>query len=96
MTNIYFIENATGDIKIGRSEDVLARIKQLQTGNSSNLKLRFTINNVKETFEDHIHEICNAYHRQGEWFNSKVIDHLQKHPTFKELMIPVRHKKTLS
>jgi len=93
MTNIYFIENANGDIKIGRSEDVIARLKQLQTGNSFKLKLRFTINEVKETFEDHVHEICQAYRLEGEWFNSNVITHLQKVPFFKESMIPFRHKK---
>ena len=93
MTNIYFIENANGEIKIGRSEDVISRLRQLQTGNSSNLKLRFTINEVKETFEAHIHEIVQAYHIQGEWFKSGAITHLQKVPFFKETMIPVRHKK---
>lgn len=90
MTNIYFIENAEGDIKIGRSEDVGKRLRQLQTGNSYRLKLKYVIPNVNETFEDHVHGICEAFHKQGEWFEKDALNHLLKHPFYKKEMIAYR------
>jgi hypothetical protein len=87
MTNIYFIE-CNNHIKIGRSENVQKRLKELQTGNNENMRLLYIIEQVEETFETFIHEICSRYRENGEWFKKDVINHLLNHPWYKENMKP--------
>ena len=85
MTNIYFIKSKDS-IKIGRSDDVLKRQKELQVANSEKLEILYIIENVEETFESHIHGICSNFNVSGEWFKLEVLDHLMKHPWYKENM----------
>ena len=87
MGNVYFITNKSA-IKIGYSEDINRRIKQLQTGNEEILELLNIIENVDLNFEKHIHSVCKAYHIGGEWFHIQVLDFLlnKTSPWFKENM----------
>jgi hypothetical protein len=85
MTNIYFIQGKDS-IKIGRSEDVVKRQKELQVANSERLNILYIIENVEESFETHIHGICENYHISGEWFKNEALNHLLRHPWFKENM----------
>jgi hypothetical protein len=82
MTNIYFIKDDNLNIKIGMSIDIDKRRRELQTGNADKLFLLYYIENVSETFEKHIHDICEAYHINGEWFEMGAINHLLSHPWF--------------
>lgn len=86
MTNIYFIQNKE-TVKIGRSVDVKKRMSELQTGNHNSLKLIYVIEDVPETFETHIHSICEKYHVHGEWFGIHAIHHLLQNPWFGEHMM---------
>lgn len=84
-TNIYFIQKDS-DIKIGRSIDIERRIEELQIANSVNLKLLYYIENVDDSFETHLHEVCSRFNIRGEWFSEGVLGHLLKHPFYKENM----------
>lgn len=85
MTNIYFI-HGNNSIKIGRSEDVIKRQKELQIANSEKLEVLYIIENVEESFETYVHGICSNYRINGEWFKLEVLDHLLNHPWYKENM----------
>ena len=57
---IYFITDGSDAIKIGSTDDVLARLKQLQCGNPRELKILFTCNGG--VTEEHIlHELFKEY-----------------------------------
>ena len=90
-TNVYFIRKGT-EIKIGRSVDIERRIEELQVANSIDLNLLYKIEDVEESFELHIHSVCSMYHIRGEWFKEGVLDHLLKHPFYKENMKKVYPK----
>jgi len=84
MTNIYFVKNQNNHVKIGRSKNIEKRLQELQTGNSKDLKILYYIENIPEHFEQHIHNISNKFHIQGEWFDIRIIEFLFKNPWFKE------------
>lgn len=72
MKHLYIIgdyHNINGPVKIGISQDPMARIKQLQTGN--NITLFFlmcqAINNAA-TIEKSLHELLMPFKVRGEWF----------------------------
>lgn len=68
---IYFISDSAGHMKIGKTNDISRRMRDLQTGNSNNLILCATILGLKHqvaNLEKQLHEyfhFCNTY---GEWF----------------------------
>lgn len=79
MGSIYFIGiqgNEFSDIKIGYSNSLEERIKNLQTGNNEKLEILYYINDVTIAFETHLHSICSRYRKLGEWFDRGVINHL--------------------
>ena len=79
---------ATGTaIKIGRSNNLDERKQTLQVANEEKLTLLYKIENVQESFEQHIHEVCYRYKIRGEWFELTCINHLLQNPWFKENMI---------
>lgn len=85
MTNIYFLQN-NDTVKIGRSKDVQKRVGELQTGNHNSLKLIYVIEDVSESFEKYVHDVCFKYHVNGEWFGIDAVHHLLAHPWFCEHM----------
>lgn len=91
MTDVYFLSNGR-NIKIGRSKNIEERIMSLQTGNDMDLTLLYVIENVKESFEKHVHGVSERYHVKGEWFSKEVLNHLLNHPWFKDNMKKVDKK----
>jgi len=63
------LESGTGRIKLGISRNPKARLKQLQTGNSSTLELVATrrAGNFKD--ESEVHSLNSGIHIRGEWFS---------------------------
>ena len=71
-------ESETGRIKLGISIDPLARMAQLQTGNSQRLELvayRKANQGLKD--ERDLHRKADEYHVRGEWFNRNALEVLQ-------------------
>lgn len=75
---IYFILAPEVDrVKIGKSKDVKARLKTLQTGHSQDLCLIMTVD-ADDSFEFELHERFKAYHVRGEWFqmSEEIADYI--------------------
>lgn len=68
--DLYFI--LSGEyIKIGRSNNVSKRLKQLSTGNPNNLTLLLKIEN-KGCLEKYIHKAFKKYKHNKEWYNDNA------------------------
>jgi hypothetical protein len=76
MKYIYLIQSQEeGYYKIGISKNPQKRIKQLQTGNSSPLKLIETYKTeYAEKIEGTLHRRYSHYHKTGEWFDMSVAE----------------------
>lgn len=87
---IYFLKNhANNTIKIGRTKDPAERLRTLQTGNSDRLEFLYIIDDVEDSFETFVHEVCDRYHISGEWFAGDVLEkHLLRHPWYISNMQP--------
>lgn len=74
MKYIYLIQSQEeGYYKIGISKSPQRRIKELQTGNSSKLKLVETYQTeYAEKIEGALHRRYSHYHKEGEWFNMSI------------------------
>lgn len=71
-------EKDTGNIKLGISRDPEARLRQLQTGNSSELELvahRPAVNRFAD--ERAIHANAATYRLKGEWFKGAALEVLK-------------------
>ena len=72
MEGVYFINTPElGDqslFKIGWSQDINDRLKQLQTGNGFKLNLYNYILTSNKKLEKEIHESLKQHRKQGEWF----------------------------
>lgn len=79
---VYFILNpTTGHFKIGKTKNSIEnRIKQLQTGNETELVLARSINYENPEIEKYLHEYYKDKRLHGEWFNVTLdeIDHTIK------------------
>jgi DNA-binding transcriptional ArsR family regulator len=64
---VYFIEGPRG-VKVGYSEDVAARLRQLQTGNATKLKILAVIPNGSRDIEIEFHRLFARWRLEGEWF----------------------------
>lgn len=67
MTNVYFLQSGKY-VKIGRADDVPARVAQLQTGNPHPLVLLGHYSGPDE-LESYFHEAFRGEHHSGEWFH---------------------------
>jgi hypothetical protein len=65
---VYFILNNLNKVKIGQTNKLYNRIKNLQTGNSSELKLIGIIKNCDKTLEKSLHFHFKDNHSNLEWF----------------------------
>lgn len=84
---VYFVsDNSRDQIKIGRSTDVRRRVKTLQTGNPSTLKLMGWIEAVNDALlESALHGQYKDLRGIGEWFSigpTEVLIELQRHHGF--------------
>ena len=67
--SLYIIQSSNkGMIKIGRSTDPDVRLKQLQTGNPSKLKLIHVFEEIGYK-EKIYHELLKEFRIKGEWFS---------------------------
>lgn len=64
---VYFIADGTGHVKIGISNDVPARMAQLQTGNPTRLRL-LAVCPGGEPLERQLHQQFAHVRAEGEWF----------------------------
>lgn len=71
-------ETDTGNVKLGISRDPLARLKQLQIGNSHLLRL-VAYRPATNRFADEraLHADAETYRLLGEWFSARAADYLQ-------------------
>ncbi|MEW9855948.1 GIY-YIG nuclease family protein [Novosphingobium sp. M1R2S20] len=79
-SRVYFIQAASGPIKIGVSGNPQSRLKNLQVGSAEKLTLLATVPGGRFT-EEQIHQRLIAHRLHGEWFSPhaevlRVIDRL--------------------
>ena len=70
---VYFLQNEQKNIKIGYTQNIRKRKKELETANAYKLKLIGFIPEVKQHFEHHLHGICYKYNIDREWYKKEVI-----------------------
>jgi predicted GIY-YIG superfamily endonuclease len=71
--SLYFIQaKGSGRIKIGRSKNPERRLKTLQTGNASQLKMVCSLNGLGWRERD-IHEALKKWRLKGEWFEYECV-----------------------
>lgn len=63
---LYAVSTESGFIKIGKSIDVISRIKELQIGNHENLTLLGISGLSEDDLE--VHPVLVDHHKRGEWF----------------------------
>jgi hypothetical protein len=64
---VYFIRDASGAIKIGRTKDILHRLRQFSTGHASELILLGVMDGDERT-EKRVHKRFLKHRIRGEWF----------------------------
>jgi predicted GIY-YIG superfamily endonuclease len=76
MKSIYLIRSKeTGDYKIGISKHPQKRLKQLQTGNSSELELITSYDSeYASRIETTLHNIYSHLKKEGEWFELSLTE----------------------
>lgn len=79
---LVYVAKAGNAIKIGVSKNPERRITQLNTGNSSEVKLETVIDELRNKgktardWETQIHEELDEYHLSGEWFGIEALSDL--------------------
>ena len=80
MSWVYIVSDGE-DIKIGKANDYVRRISELQTGNKKKLTLVRLIETETEQIaldlEHGLHKMCKKYRILGEWFNKDALDIIQ-------------------
>lgn len=79
---VYFITDNNGHIKIGKADNTVKRLNELQTGNPYKLSIILTVMmpSINDAFslEQELHQLFKDYRLEGEWFEAepvlKVID----------------------
>lgn len=66
---VYFIRSPQG-VKVGYSDDVLARLRQLQTANAARLEVIAVIPGASRDIEQEFHRLFSAFRLEGEWFKA--------------------------
>lgn len=71
VSYLYFIrQGLQGPVKVGRSTDVVARVKSLQTGSAEPLVLLGVVPEAGPLTESALHERLSNYRLCGEWFTA--------------------------
>ena len=74
---VYFITDGNGHIKIGKADDVMERVAELQTGNP--YKLSVILNVIMPTktkafnLERELHDKFKRFRLEGEWFMEEPV-----------------------
>ena len=76
---IYFITQGNEFVKIGHTDNPLARVATLQVGNPNELRLWVSFPGGKEE-EEIFHKFFKDFHVRGEWFRlNLVVRHFVEH-----------------
>lgn len=76
---IYIIQNENGGpIKIGQTDNITARIEQLQTGNPYKLMLRYYCECMPYGTETMLHTKYAQFNVHGEWFDESIIPYVMR------------------
>lgn len=79
---LYFISCNEYAVKIGFTDDIHKRLKQLQTGNPYELKLLHLIADITPQLEGFVHEFFKPVHIKNEWYDYKgvyeIIDEMKQ------------------
>ena len=82
---IYFLDDHNGHIKIGITDNIERRMKQLQTGNALELSLvhYIRVNSMHDAFELEalLHHALNNYKVKNEWYEKYAVMKFLKHNT---------------
>lgn len=74
---VYFIRDGMGNIKIGKTKDVLSRLNTLQTANAHELSIHFVMKvetmRDAEVLEKELHDKFDYCHICGEWFRENDV-----------------------
>lgn len=74
---VYFLTDDHGHVKIGKSNDMTQRLKELQTGNPYKLRILLTIGMNSETeafmLEEELHRKFAKARLEGEWFKAEPV-----------------------
>ena len=73
---LYFIGCNEYAVKIGFTEDIYKRLKQLQTGNPYELKLLHLIDNISPQLESFVHDFFESAHIKNEWYDHSDTSHI--------------------
>lgn len=77
MSYVYFITDNHGHIKIGKANDMMARMKELQTGNPYKLSpvLSLWMESEEKAFhlENALHKHLRNFQMEGEWFRAAPV-----------------------
>lgn len=73
--HLYFIQNESGMVKIGRSDAPEGRLRQLQTAAAEKLLLRIVCEDYGH-IEPDLHRSLHRYRLRGEWFAAAAIPSL--------------------
>jgi hypothetical protein len=96
MSCVYFISDSAGSVKIGKSDNVLKRLTELQTASSETLKLVGTIKCLDSqnahSVEKLIHNLLLEQHKRGEWFTLTEIRIDEIISTFKNVKLTFETK----
>lgn len=75
--NVYFIRDGCGNIKIGVAQDVLRRMKELQTSNPNKLEIVSCLHLPRldhaYMVETELHKKFSNVRKQGEWFDENEV-----------------------
>lgn len=67
-SDVYFVQQGDGHIKIGIASDVTSRISELQTGSPVPLRLLGVMANAGRKTEAELHRRFSSLRQSGEWF----------------------------
>ena len=73
---VYAVVDGFGNVKIGITRDIDARVKSLQVANSTELRLVMYREAVGSGYSDEVrlHKECAGRHLRGEWFSSDALE----------------------
>lgn len=73
-TNLYLIQSSMGGpFKIGISQDIAARLQQLQCGSPFPLRVIHQVHGINAKIERQLHDKLSQYRLHGEWFDEQAI-----------------------
>jgi len=74
LGSVYFISDCNANIKIGFSNNISRRIKELNVASANKLTLIYSIENVTMDYEKTLHDYFGSqYNERGEFYDSEAV-----------------------